>query len=129
MKLIIKKTEQPKKKVKFVVKQKKPTIDYDYKYIKEQVFETITYEDYYMMEYSKFGDSHDLVDLMRSMAIKLQMAKSIEEDCFTTEFKEKMNDIIEIIWDEENIYYEEEEKSKLADNFGYYLMANQIRLL
>ncbi len=129
MKFIIKTTEQPKKKVKFVVKQKKPTIDYDYKYIKEQVYETITYEDYFMMDNSKFGDSRDLVDLMRCMAIRLQMAKSIEEDCFSTYFKEKMNDIMEIIWDEENIYYEDEEKSKLSDNFGYYLMANQIRLL
>ena len=88
------------------------------------------------------SNKHEYITLEHLLMIMIAQPE-IEEMCknhkkmnldnlkldLTNHIKEKMNDIIEIIWDEENIYYEEEEKSKLADNFGYYLMANQIRLL
>ena len=124
-----------KKKIKFIVK--KPTIEElqiratnqsikywsqhieDYYKLRDNVYETIKYEDY-----EEIDDYENLVDEMRDMAISLQKTRSKYDYCFSEEFKNRMNDIIKIIWD--NYYYEDETKEKLADNFGYYLMANQL---
>jgi hypothetical protein len=136
MKFIVKNTQTKKtKKIKFIVKelsveerQKRASI-YTNKYwsqhieeyykLRDEVYNTIKYEDYEEIE-----NYEELVDEMRDMVITLQKSRTKDDYCFSDEFKSRMNDIIKIIYD--NWYYEDETKEKLADNFGYYLMTNQI---
>ena len=91
----------------------------EYNKLKEEVYNTIKYEDY-----EEIDDYENLVDEMREMALALQKSRSKDDYCFSNEFKSRMNDLIKIIYD--NWYYEDETKEKLTDNFGYYLLANQI---
>ena len=65
---------------------------------------------------------------MREMALALQKSRSKDDYCFSNEFKSRMSDLIKIIYD--SWYFDdsitEKQLEKITNNFGYYLLANQI---